>query len=77
MRVLRWIILPLVAALIMSTAGLVSAQEAGTISGTVIGAKSGDIIEGALVEVEGAEPLLSAETGGDGIYQISDVPPGK
>ena len=77
MRVLRWIILPLVAALILSTAGLVSAQEAGTISGTVTDAQSGDPIEGALVEVEGAEPPLSAETGGDGIYQISDVPPGQ
>ena len=65
MRVFRLIILPLVGALILSTAGLVSAQEAGTISGTLTDAQSGDPIQGALVEVEGAEPPLSAETGVD------------
>ena len=77
MRAIRWIIAPLVAALLLSTAGLVSAQEAGAISGTVTDAQTGDPIQGALVEVEGAEPPLSAETGGDGTYQISNVPAGQ
>ena len=73
----RWIIPALVAALILSTAGLVSAQANGTISGTVTDAQTGDPIQRALVEVEGAEAPLSVETGVDGFYQIPDVPPGQ
>ena len=77
MRVFRWIIPTLVAALVLSTAGLVSAQAAGTISGIVTDAQSGDPIQGALVEVEGTDILLSEVTGVDGTYQIPDVPPGQ
>ena len=64
MWVLRWIIPALAAALILSTAGLVSAQQAGAISGTVTDAQTGDPIEGVLVEVVGADPLLSEVTRG-------------
>ena len=78
MRIFRWIIPTLVVALILSTAGMVAAQPAaGAISGTVTDAKTGDPIQGALVEVQGTDLLLSAETGVDGTYQISDVPTGQ
>ena len=69
MRVFRWIITTLVVALILSTAEMVAAQPAaGAISGTVTDAQSGDTIQGALVEVQGTDLLLSAETGVDGTY---------
>ena len=77
MRLLRWIIPTLAAALILSAAGLVSAQANDAISGTVTDAQTGDPIQGALVEIGGADTLLSAETGVDGPYQIPDVPPGE
>ena len=81
MRLFRWIFLPLVAALILSTAGLVSAQAvapaAGAISGTTTDAQTGDSIQGALVEVESTGDFFSAETGVDGTYQIPGVPPGQ
>ena len=53
MWVLRWIIPALAAALILSTAGLVSAQQAGAISGTVTDAQTGDPIEGVLNQSQG------------------------
>lgn len=77
MWVLRWIIPALAAALILSTAGLVSAQQAGAISGTVTDAQTGDPIEGVLVEVVGADPLLSEVTRVDGTYLILNVPIGE
>ena len=77
MRVFRWIIPALVVALILSTGGLVSAQEAGAISGTVTDAQTRDPIQGALVEVEATEPPLSAETGVDGTYLIPNMSPGQ
>ena len=40
MHLIRWIIPALVASLILSTAGMVSAQEAGTVSGTVTDAQA-------------------------------------
>ena len=77
MRVFRWIIPALFAALILSTIGLVSAQESSSISGTVIDAQTGAPIQGALVEVEGNGAFFSSETGLDGTYEISGVPPGQ
>ena len=77
MRLLRWIIPTLAMVLILSTAGLVSAQANDAISGIVTDAQTGDPIQGALVEVVDADTPLSAGTGVDGTYQISDVPAGQ
>ena len=60
MRLLRWIIPTLAMVLMLSTAGLVSAQANDAISGIVTDAQTGDPIQGALVEVIDADTALSA-----------------
>ncbi|MCH8800141.1 MAG: carboxypeptidase-like regulatory domain-containing protein [Chloroflexi bacterium] len=65
---------------LMLTAGLVSAEETdpvtGAVSGKVLDATTGDLIEGALVEVEDSDPVLSADTDPSGEYTIDGVPVG-
>ena len=63
--------------MIFSGVGLVSAQAANTISGTVTDAQTGEPIQGALVELEGDGLAVSTETDGDGAYEIADVSPGE
>ncbi|MCH8892975.1 MAG: carboxypeptidase regulatory-like domain-containing protein [Chloroflexi bacterium] len=79
MRIKIGIIMLLIAGL-MLTAGLVSAQETdpvlGAVSGKVLDATNGDPIEGALVEVEDSDPVLSANTNSSGEYTIEGVPVG-
>ena len=79
MRIKIGIIMLLIAGL-MLTAGLVSAEETdpvtGAVSGKVLDATTGDLIEGALVEVEDSDPVLSADTDPSGEYTIDGVPVG-
>ena len=77
MLIARWVIPLVAAALIFSGVGLVSAQAANTISGTVTDAQTGEPIQGALVELEGDGLAVSTETDGDGAYEIADVSPGE
>ena len=57
------IIILAIAGLMILSVGLVSAQEANTISGTVTDATTGDPIEGAVVQVDGIDPVFSTDTG--------------
>ena len=71
------IITLLIAGLMILTAGLASAQEPNAISGTVTDAITGETIEGAKVQVDGSDPLISAQTDASGRYTLEGVPVGE
>jgi iron complex outermembrane receptor protein len=62
--------------LIVGTAGSVSAQQTGTLSGTLTNSLSGDIVPNALVIVEGASFNRQIRSGLDGKFSLTDVPAG-
>lgn len=80
MKIKIGIITLAIAGLLMLNIGLISAEEhtaaSGTVSGIVADATTGDPIEGATVEVDDSDPVLSATTGANGAYQIDGVPAG-
>ncbi|MCH8298590.1 MAG: carboxypeptidase regulatory-like domain-containing protein [Chloroflexi bacterium] len=63
MRKTMGIIILAIAGLMMLSVGLISAQEANTVSGIVTDATTGDPIEGAVVQVDGIDPVFSTDTG--------------
>jgi hypothetical protein len=73
MRTKIGIIMLLIAGLMALTTGLVSAQEHNIVSGTVIDATTDQPIEGASVEVDGTDPLISTVTDGLGEYTLKNV----
>ncbi|MCH8989696.1 MAG: carboxypeptidase regulatory-like domain-containing protein [Chloroflexi bacterium] len=73
MRKTMGIIILAIAVLMMLSVGLISAQEANTVSGIVTDA-TGDPIEGAVVQVDGIDPVFSTDTGE---YSIDGVPAGE
>ena len=70
------IIILTIAGLMMLSAGLVSADDHDTVSGTVIDAKTAESIEGAVVQADDTNPVLSSETDESGAYSIGGVPAG-
>ena len=68
------IIILAIAGLMMLSAGLVSADEHQAVSGTVTDAETEEIIEGATVQVDGIDPVLTDSLGE---YNISGVPAGE
>ncbi|NQW24396.1 MAG: carboxypeptidase regulatory-like domain-containing protein, partial [SAR202 cluster bacterium] len=54
-----------------------SAPATTTIGGTVTDIDTGEPIQGALVQVDGSDPVLSASTDASGVYSIADVPVGE
>lgn len=74
MRRSMGIIVLAIAGLMMLSVGLISAQEANTVSGIVTDATTGDPIEGAVVQVDGIDPVFSTDTGE---YSIDGVPAGE
>ncbi|MCH8801821.1 MAG: carboxypeptidase regulatory-like domain-containing protein, partial [Chloroflexi bacterium] len=77
MKIKIGIVTLLIAGLMALTAGLVSAQEPFTVSGTVKDATTGEDIPGALVQVNGTDSVLEADTDVSGEYSIADVPVGQ
>ena len=71
------IIILAIAGLIILNVGLISAQEADTVSGTVTDATTGNLIEDAVVQVDGTDPVLSTTTDEFGEYAIGGVPAGE
>ena len=71
------IITLLITGLMILTAGLVSAQAPKSVSGTVTDATTGEPIEGALVQLDGSDPVLSENTDALGAYTIAEVLPGE
>ena len=77
MKPYRWLVAPLLAiALLLVGTGIVAAQAAVTVSGTVTDAGTSTPIAGATVTIVGSVPLLSATTGATGTYAIVGVATG-
>jgi len=68
------IIILAIAGLMMLSAGLVSADEHEAVSGIVTDAVTEEPIEGATVQVDGVDPVLTDSLG---VYNISGVPAGE
>lgn len=77
MRITIGIITLVIVGLMALNVGLISAQEPNIISGTVSDATTGEPIEGAVVQVDGVDPVLSTQTDASGEYEIGDVPVGE
>ena len=61
---------------IVSLASHVDAQQAGSVSGTLTDALSGDVIPNATVVLESPSFTRQVRSGPDGKYSLADVPPG-
>jgi len=77
MRITMGVIALVFVGLMALNVGLISAQEPNTIRGTVTDATTGEPIEGAVVQVDGVDPVLSTNTDASGAYEIGDVPIGE
>ena len=73
MRTKIGFIMLLIAGLMALTTGLVSAQEHNIVSGKVTDATTDQPIEGASVEVDGTDPLISTLTDDLGEYTLENV----
>ena len=76
MRTKIGLIMLVIAGLMALTTGLVSAQEHNIVSGTVIDATTDQPIEGASVEVDGTDSLVSTVTDVLGGYILEKLPGG-